>query len=1237
MTGATTLVDLEIRVATESIQGRTFLRYVLDSPNGAIDMDHVSIRNEAFAGRPDAYQAALIKKIELLHAGLDIDRRPLLKHEVKSKLEGIGRDLYHELFPPPMRTLYRKFRTRVQTLVIISDEPWIPWELIKPYDDTDPDEIIDDDFFCGRFRLTRWLAGGKAAPATIYAGKIACIEVGELPEARTLPPLPHAAEERAVIAGLARSHPPAMDVSPSAATNEAIERLLKTDALGLLHIVGHGEFVPEQPNESSILLVDGRSFRAGDLQGPTATQIGRNRPLVFLNACRVAQQGWSLTGLGGWVERWVRRCGCGGFIGPQWVVNDRLAYEFACTFYRAVEGGESLGQAAWAARNRVRKLDPGNPSWLAFSVFAHPEGRILFERDQMQGSSFTAAELSTRGIALSESPPAGDSSLGPANVPSLPEPYFAHRYTLLQTRDLVGRRAELDDLTEWVSHPDVDISQARVLNIVAIGGMGKSALAWKWFNNVAGDKMKPLAGRLWWSFYEHDATFEKFIMHTLAYASGRSISAIRQIPRPDRETELLEILDRLPFLIVLDGLERIMIAYARMDAARMMDDDLDQKAANVVAGAMGLPASVARSFVGQHRLRKTQDPRAGAFLRKLADVRASRILVSTRLYPAELQDPFTWHAVPGSVAYPLKGLRGADSLKLWKALGVRGQGHQVLPILDRIEHHPLVIRALAGEVACYRRAPGNFDQWREDHPDFDPSQLPLVQARSHVLAFALRGLCNTSHRVAQTIAAFRMPASYDSLSAILATKAGACDDEADLNAALADLEDRGLTGWDRETNQYDMHPLVRGVIWSGLSNRDKQAVYEDLHSHFEAMPALYQYQVADSRMLTPAIELCNSLANLKRYDDAYLIYHTRIHDAVSNYLNSHQAIEILELFFPAGTDQPPELSKKSCREEAMVYLADAYRTNGQLKRASVLLHRLIEISGKADDLGAVGYGLGQLNGLLLCLGVLREAEESARRALNINRKLERPNDAHGNLMRLGQILLTRGEARLAQSIFKQERARTGDHMAVDSDLAACALRLGDPGAAGALADRALEAVAASPSYERSEKQSVQILHLQGRSMLELGDLTRGGKQLHESLVRARAINDIEGEVQALVALAEAYRRQDEIDTARELLECVWEPVERGPFTLFHADACNVLAQLESEADHSAAIEAATAAFRLAWCDGPPFAYHWGLMEAQARLRSLGVPNSEMPPFDDKEYRPMEEVAFFPDPSSDTDG
>jgi len=111
--------------------------------------------------------------------------------------------------------------------------------------------------------------------------------------------------------------------------------------------------------------------------------------------------------------------------------------------------------------------------------------------------------------------------------------------------------------------------------------MGKSALTWKWFNEIAPEVMKPLAGRIWWSFYESDARFENFVIRALAYVTRRRKEEIEDILPSERESQLLAALNKEPFLLVFDGLERVMTAYARMDAARMPDDDLDDRTANL--------------------------------------------------------------------------------------------------------------------------------------------------------------------------------------------------------------------------------------------------------------------------------------------------------------------------------------------------------------------------------------------------------------------------------------------------------------------------------------------------------------------------------------------------------------------------------------------------------------------------------------------------------------------------------
>jgi hypothetical protein len=46
---------------------------------------------------------------------------------------------------------------------------------------------------------------------------------------------------------------------------------------------------------------------------------------------------------------------------------------------------------------------------------------------------------------------------------------------------------------------------------------------------------------------------------------------------------------------------------------------------------------------------------------------------------------------------------------------------------------------------------------------------------------------------------------------------------------------------------------------------------------------------------------------------------------------------------------------------------------------------------------------------------------------------------------------------------------------------------------------------------------------------------------------------------------------------------------------------------------------------LSWCDGPPYAYHWGLEAAKAMLKELVASEPTLPPFDASKYPPMPEV------------
>ncbi|MCZ6691943.1 MAG: DUF4062 domain-containing protein [Planctomycetota bacterium] len=823
-------------------------------------------------------------------------------------------------------------------------------------------------------------------------------------------------------------------------------------------------------------------------------------------------------------------------------------------------------------------------------------------------------------------------------IPGPPEPYVAHPYTLLQTRDLVGRRAELAHLTDWVTLPEH--KDTRIMSLVAIGGMGKSALCWKWFRDIAPQELPDLDGRLWWSFYESDASYEAFVTRGLAYVTRKAEDDVRKYPLDKREAALLHALDRGRYLVVLDGLERLLIAYAGMDAAYLGDDDLDEETANRVAGSIGLPAGAGETFAGRHRLRKTADIRAGRFLDRLRQVRGSRVLVSTRLYPAELQTA-AGGSLPGCAALIVKGLSEGDALELWRTFGARGSSEAMGPYFRKVDNHPLLIQVLASEVAHDRKARGNFDAWSAARPGFDPFTLPLVKARTHIMEHALTGLDDVQRRTLHVIAGFRMPCSLDTLTALLVDDGEEHEEGegparplqtlAALDTTLTVLEDRGLVGWDRNSNRYDLHPIVRGVVWAGLEEGRRTEVYDVLESHFRAIPAIEEDEVVQLGDLTPSIELYNILIARARFDDAWVLFHERISVATHFRLGAaREQIEMLGQLFPDGVDQPPRLSSTRARSWTLNTLAMSYDFSGRPGAALDLYRRSVAIHEREGDLSNLRVDLSNLSNALYRAGQIHESESSARRGLGLCR--EEKNRIHEgvSLYIAGLTLALRGAN--AEAAFERSlriwvavgRRQSGG--IVSSFFAELEVWREDASAAARHADRAWQAA----GITRQEADFIRAARLQGTAAFLAGDLDRATERLEHAIARARAIDLYEESLPALVARAEVARACDERTRARDLLSDVWEAAERGPYPTYNSDAGVVLARIERDAgDRDAAAAAATRAFELAWCDGPPYAYHWGVEKARALLTELDAPIPEMPPFDPTKHEPMPDIEVDP--------
>lgn len=338
----------------------------------------------ALSGDPAAYAAALYQKITtLVHQNdptlqtLFRQRRQIPAADVDRRIKQLGQNLWADLIPVELKQLYLAEREAWQgrTLLLWCDEPHIPWELVWPYDKLREDE--DEGPWCATLRLTRWLRrdargnGNEGAPTTLDLHSLAILA----PVYAQLANLAFAQRERQQLAGLIQQHQ-LHDSSPVQPTWGAVMDLFEAGGYQWLHVAAHGNFYPQAPDgDSALWLAADTALTPDAMIGPAIERhLHTARPGFFFNACEVGRQGWTLTRLGGWANRLIS-AGAGSFIGPHWEVRDDSALTFAHTFYQHLLQGDTIAEATYQARRAARQT--GDPTWLAYSVYAHPNARVV--------------------------------------------------------------------------------------------------------------------------------------------------------------------------------------------------------------------------------------------------------------------------------------------------------------------------------------------------------------------------------------------------------------------------------------------------------------------------------------------------------------------------------------------------------------------------------------------------------------------------------------------------------------------------------------------------------------------------------------------------------------------------------------------------------------------------------------------------------------------------------------------
>ncbi|MGB1277977.1 MAG: CHAT domain-containing protein, partial [Nannocystaceae bacterium] len=247
-------------------------------------------------------------------------------------LRALGVQLGEQLLPRDLRLKLWQLKGKLQGLQILSDETYIPWEMVHL---KHPDEPLPrgESHFLGQLGLVRSM--WESAPAS----KIVVRPGG----ARTLVPtypsprvaLPQAQKERDWFAERFAS-------TPLPATSEdVLDAFEVAGDFDLLHVACHGDLA----DRDAWLILEGSTRKgkwypdklSASLVAASA-DLGKgtdHRPMVFLNACKVARQEDLLSSACGWAPT-LLRAGAGALIAPMWKVY--FLYRNQIMMYRQAAG-----------------------------------------------------------------------------------------------------------------------------------------------------------------------------------------------------------------------------------------------------------------------------------------------------------------------------------------------------------------------------------------------------------------------------------------------------------------------------------------------------------------------------------------------------------------------------------------------------------------------------------------------------------------------------------------------------------------------------------------------------------------------------------------------------------------------------------------------------------------------------------------------------------------------------------
>ncbi|MHC8291257.1 CHAT domain-containing protein [Pseudomonas sp. XS1P51] len=252
---------------------------------------------------------------------------------------------------------------KVPSILLLTDEPYVPWELAS----FAPDEIGQENpAYLGEVaQIGRWwTAENSPGPVSQVSIKLISALAGDY-QGGAMPKLKHALQEREL---LHQKYKAKIIVARESEVKAWLD-LEPRPSGHLAHVALHG-YSDIEPDMQGLRLEDGFNISPYRFAGDWYKNQTPRFTAVFLNACQVGTAGEQLGCLGGFPGA-VIAGGASAFIAPLWEVKDDVALQVAKSFYKStLSGRNTVGETFRRIREGAR--DKGSITSLAYLFYGHP-------------------------------------------------------------------------------------------------------------------------------------------------------------------------------------------------------------------------------------------------------------------------------------------------------------------------------------------------------------------------------------------------------------------------------------------------------------------------------------------------------------------------------------------------------------------------------------------------------------------------------------------------------------------------------------------------------------------------------------------------------------------------------------------------------------------------------------------------------------------------------------------------